>query len=59
MDIGGNSGHVIQTEPHDQLGHCNQWKFWSRDTDVTNILSFISIKNVKKKNHNRSKFEIF
>ena len=37
--------------------NCHWWKLWSRDTDVSLILSIISIKNYKllNSNNNRSK----
>ena len=52
---------IWPTEPREQILHCHWWKFWSHDTDVTIILSILSIKNEKVlySNHNRSVPKIF
>ena len=41
--------------------HCHWWKCWSRDTDVSIILSILSIKNEKllNSNYNNSKPKLF
>ena len=41
--------------------HCHWREFWSRDTDVLNILSIISIRSKKilNSNNNRSKPKLF
>ena len=55
MAIGGNSGHVIQTEPGDQILHCHWGKFWADDTDESRLSPFLwlyLLKMIKYSNQN-------